>query len=213
MKKIELVDVLNPPTFERSGVTKTRERAYNDNDWLATFNLWIVQTDPNPAIIFQKRSRNQTIVPSLLDVAVGGHYSTGESMLDGLRESKEEVGKIYDKENIISLGRRMYIDYDISRNLRHNIVYVFATIDNSQLSTFKLQKDEVEGIFACPVEKIVKVFSEKDFSFTVNGLDNEGKEIETLVKQSSFPYNWDNYFYKMAVLIKRMLKGEKELFI
>jgi hypothetical protein len=42
----EKVDVLIPPGFKKSGEIKTVRQAIADGDWLGTFNLWIVQTDP-----------------------------------------------------------------------------------------------------------------------------------------------------------------------
>lgn len=38
-----------------------------------------------------------------------------------------------------------------------------------------------------------------------------GDEIDIKVNKSSFPENWDNYHYKIAVLADRYFKGEKDL--
>lgn len=44
----EQVDILKPPTFEKSGVVKSREQALDAGDWIGTFNLWIVKRQPVP---------------------------------------------------------------------------------------------------------------------------------------------------------------------
>ena len=47
--------------------------------------------------------------------------------------------------------------------------------------------------------------------FTTKGLTNRGKEIQIKVNKNSFPFNWDNYHFKIALLAERFLKGEGNL--
>ena len=108
----EIVDTLLPPTFKKSGQTKDRNQAWNDGDWIGSFNLWILQNDPEPAIIYQVRSSKSSWAPNKLDVTAGGHYTAGETIEDGLREVKEELGKDYNFNNLFSLGRKLHIDFD-----------------------------------------------------------------------------------------------------
>lgn len=75
---MECVDILIPPLFQKSGDTKPRKQAIADDDWIGAFNLWIIQTDPVPAIIYQQRSPNSTWEPSKLDVSAGGNYSLAQ---------------------------------------------------------------------------------------------------------------------------------------
>ena len=49
--KRESVDILTPPTFEKSGIVKLREDAWNNNDWIGTFNLWIVRDIPEASVV------------------------------------------------------------------------------------------------------------------------------------------------------------------
>jgi hypothetical protein len=53
---MEKVDILIPPTFKKSGKIKTLSQAWDDEEWIGTFNLWILQDSPQPAIIYQQRS-------------------------------------------------------------------------------------------------------------------------------------------------------------
>ena len=86
---MEKVDVLLPPAFKPSGVIKSRQSAITDGDWIGTFNLWILQSDPIPSIIYQQRSPNSTWEPNKLDVSVGGHYQAGEKwVMDSERQKK-----------------------------------------------------------------------------------------------------------------------------
>lgn len=210
--KEEYVDILEPPTFKVIG-KKLKEQAHDDHDWIATFNLWIIQSQPHPAIIYQKRGKRVPLAPSLLDVSAGGHYRSGEKLYDGLREVEEELGKKYAKKDIIFLGRRIYFDYDIKRRLRHNLVHVFITIDNTPLSNFKLAGEEVDNLYLLPINDLIKVHKENNYSFETVGINYQGKRTKFPVNKNSFTYNWDNYHLKIALLAKRLLAGEKDLFI
>ncbi|MFA7301168.1 MAG: NUDIX domain-containing protein [Candidatus Shapirobacteria bacterium] len=207
---MEMVDILLPPTFENSHKSKTIEQAWNDEDWIGTFNLWIIQSDPVPSIIYQLRSPNSNWAPMKLDVTAGGHYSAGENIEDGLREVREELGKTYDFNKLVNLGRKVHISPDTKNRERHNVVHIFMTVDNSPLENYVLQKSEVHAIVSCPINELIKVHTQ-DYSFVAKGLDTEKKSFEIKVDKDSFPYNWDNYHFKIALLTDRLIKGDKNL--
>lgn len=208
---MEIVDILKPPTFEKSGVTKPRDEAWKNHDWIGTFNLWIVQSDPVPSIVYQIRSPQSSWAPNKLDVTAGGHYQAGETLFDGLREVEEELNKHYDKEDLTYLGRKLHVSPDTKGNMRQNVVDISFIVDNSSLDTYQLEKDEVFAVCICPIEDLLTIHRDSGESFTARGLDNKGKVIEVEVTKESFPYNWDDYHHKIALLAQRFVKGEKDL--
>lgn len=207
----ELVDILEPPLFKPSGVVKTREQAQNNGDWIGTFNLWIFTKDPVPSIIYQQRSLQKKWAPGLLDVAAGGHYTAGEKLVDGLREVVEELGKHYSVSQIAYLGRSMFVNLDVQKRRLNEIVEVYMNEDNNPLSSFTLQKEEVDAILTCPVQELLQVNRKEGYSFTAKGVSNTGKPVEIRVTKGSFPVNWNDYHYKMAILADRYFRGEKDL--
>jgi len=207
---MEMVDILLPPKFEKSGAVKPRNEAIANGDWIGTFNLWIIRTEPIPSIVYQQRSHLSTWAPDKLDVTAGGHYTSGETIYDGLREVEEELGKQYEQNQLMYLGRKLHVGPDVRGLTRHNVVDIFFVTDNSSLDTYKLEKDEVHAVVECPIDELIKVHTENS-AFRAHGLTNEGQQFETMVNKSSFPYNWDNYHFKIALLAERYLKGEKNL--
>lgn len=207
---MEDVDILTPPTFQKSGVVKPRNQAIPDEDWIGTFNLWIIRSEPEPAIIYQQRSPQSTWAPNKLDVTAGGHYQAGETLLDGLREVQEELGKSYQENQLTYLGRKLHVSPDERGQVRHNVVEIFFVVDNSPLESYTLEKNEVFTITALPVQKLINVHTQ-NISFEVAALTFDQREISIVVTQDSFPYNWDNYHFKIALLAERFLKGEKNL--
>src|SRR3989344_343238 len=194
---MEQVDLLSPPTFEKSGVVKPRDQAIADGDWIGTFNLWIIRSEPEPSIIYQQRSPKSSWAPNKLDVTTGGHYQAGESIYDGLREVKEELGRTYQIDQLFYLGRKLHVSPDIHGFTRHNVVDIFFVIDNSPLESYELEKEEVFTIAACPIDKLIQVHTEKH-PFEVEALKNDKEKIKITINADSFPYNWDNYHFKIA---------------
>ena len=207
----EKVDTLTPPKFVKSGIVKARSKAFKDGDWLGGFNLWIVQNKFTPTILYQLRSPSLPFLPSKLDVSVGGHYQAGEGQKGGLREVKEELNKTYDFNKLTFLGRKINVSPDLRKVMRHYIIDVFMVLDNSPLKSYKLQKDEIYAIFFLPIDKLIKVHTVKNYAFKAKGIKNNSEKIEITVKKDSFPYNFDAYHYKIALLAKRFLNKEKNL--
>jgi hypothetical protein len=208
---MELFDTLKPPFFEKTGLTKDINQALADHDWLGTFNLWIVQRQPVPSIIYQQRSPNATWEPLKLDVSAGGYYGAGETLQDGLREVREELGKVYDFSGVAILGRRLNVSLDTKQRVRQTVVDIAIIEDDAPIETYGLQPEEVHAIFVCPVDELLRVHTEKDYSFTASGLNNKKERTGLLVQKNSFPKNWDNYHYKMATIVKRFLDREKDI--
>lgn len=207
----EKVDILQPPMFEPTGIVKTKRQAWDDEDWIGTFNLWIVQRHPVPSLVYQQRGPKSSWAPGLLDVPVGGHYQAGEKLADGLREAKEELGKTYTADQIYHLGRKIYVGPDEAARTRHNVVDVYIVEDNSPLQSYQLEEREVYAVCACPLEDLLKAHRDPTYRFEVEAMTATGNEQTITISQASFPYNWDQYHYKMAVLADRLIKGEPDL--
>jgi NUDIX domain len=205
------VDILDPNTFEKTGVIKTIYDAWEVGDWVGTFNLWIVQNNNGvDSLLYQQRSFAASWAPGMLDVTAGGHYDAGETIEQGLREVREELGKEYDFHDLSYLGKKVYLRDQQGRKLRY-AVDVFIVKDNAPLSTFTLERDELEGLYSCPIRDLIKVHTEPNYSFTAEGVRFDGNHLvygSLLVTKELFPYNWDKYHFKMSLLAQRFLNRE-----
>jgi len=208
------VDILSPNDFQKTGEVKTIYQAWESGDWVGTFNLWVVHSNNGiDSLLYQQRCFTAAWGPGLLDVAAGGHYDAGEPIEEGLREVREELGKDYAFSDLHYLGKKLYLRDQADRKLRY-AVDVFITIDNSPLTSFTLQRDELEGLYACPIEDLIRVHTEHDYTFTARGVKFSGDELvhaSVEVSKSIFPFNWDNYHFKMALIARRFLNGEPHL--
>ncbi len=208
---MEHVDILIPPNFEKSGVVKPIDEAFEAGDWVGTFNFWIIQRSPVPSIVYQQRSPKSTWAPGKLDVSAGGHYSAGETLLDGLREVQEELGRTYPADQVHSLGRRLNVSFDTKGRRRNSVVSLYYTFDDSALETYVLQEAEVHAICACSIDALLKLHANELDRFEVEGIKANGEKTQIEVTRDTFPENWDGYHQKMAQVAQRLIAGEKNV--
>lgn len=110
-------------------------------------------------------------------------------------------------------------EYD-SRFINHEFQNVFFLINETQISSYKLQVEEVSGILSIKVDDALKLFTKQ-----INGINTDGfvlaivdgellfQKKEFIVRESDFIPTLDNYNYKIMILAKRALAGEKHLII
>src|SRR5689334_15155032 len=86
--------------------TKDRAAVHRDGDWHKVFHCWIAyrDSDKRDYLVVQRRGPNTQTFPNLLDITAAGHYQAGESIRDGVREVREELGIDVDFDKLIPLG-------------------------------------------------------------------------------------------------------------
>jgi len=206
MEKFEL---LKPPLFTPSGIFKSIDEI-TPQDWIATFNLWIIRS--NNSILYQQRSLTKAWAPGKLDVIVGGKVSAGESVIAaGLREALEEIGKDLDEKSFKFIGRNLHVGLNKTGKVVNTVPHIFFTINNDPLNTFKLINGEVDGIYECNIDELIKLHKGEIANFSARGISKDKQDAEINVTLESFPENWDNYHYKVARLAKEYLEGKEDL--
>jgi hypothetical protein len=206
------VQILNPPLFEPTGEVIPRKLAWEKGFWYGTVNLWVVTKDPELSIVYQQRSPNIGWAPGKLDVLVAGHCEHLQTPLETLEtEAREELNVTYDPNKMINLGRKLSVGVGQDKTVRNSVVNLFLIEDDQPISRFLMQKKEVFAVCACPLSEILKVHQEDNYSYKQTAIRNDGQEITIEVNQQIFPPNWDPYHYKMALLIDKYFKGEKNL--
>ena len=89
-----MVEMLTVVNINRNQLgVKSREAVHRDGDWHETFQCWFIEQMENTYYIYvQKRSVNKKDYPSMYDITAAGHLLVGETVEDGVREIKEELG-------------------------------------------------------------------------------------------------------------------------
>ena len=75
------------------GQARPRSEVHARGLWHRAFHLFLVaRLDGVPHALLQRRSEDKDTSPGKLDVAVGGHFSAGETIVEAVREVEEELG-------------------------------------------------------------------------------------------------------------------------
>lgn len=192
--------------------TKPRAEVHRDGDWHRTFHCWVTYRDDDGRdwVVIQKRVPDKDIYPNHLDISSAGHYEAGETVADGVREIKEELGLSVAFEHLIPVGQRVNVaQYD--NILDRQVSDVFLYICDQPLSDYAYQKSEIAGLIALNVELGLQLLTGEINTLNVPAVGFETSTVT--IKRDDFIPTQDNYFAKALVLAKRCLAGEKYLFV
>lgn len=173
---LERLDVLNPAGLP-TGETKSREAVHRDGDLHRTFHLWIVREERS--VLMQRRSQSKDLEPGKLDVAVGGHFGAGETLIDVLREVEEELGFS------VSLGELEYLctthaqrDYEGLRDNELQETYLLRR--DAPLEHYHLNPGEVDVLYELPLAGAIALFR-RGTPLAVPGYDAYGRQNNALL--------------------------------
>lgn len=206
----EMLDTYDE-NFAHTGV-KEREAVHRDGDWHRTFHCWIIfrGADGLDYVVMQKRAPGKQFFPNKLDITAAGHYEAGETINDGIREIREELGIEVDFNDLIPVGIRPSVakqngllDYEYNE--------VVFLIDDRPLDSYVLQDDEVSGLVCFAIDDgLALLFGERD-SIMAQAVSLGQDQIE--IHREDFILAADQYNHRVLLLAKRCLSGEKYLVI
>jgi isopentenyldiphosphate isomerase len=205
----ELLDIYDENLLKLG--TKDRDAVHRDGDWHRVFQCWIAYEEQNEAyLVMQRRGPNKEFYPNMLDTAAAGHYTTGETIQDGVREIREELGIDVTFDQLIPIGQRV----GICRNsdlIDHEIADVFLLIFNKNIREYRMQIEEVSGLVAFKVNDALDIFAGKRESIPAQAVGYETDHIE--LRTTDFIPTVDHLMEKGLVLVQRYFQGERLLFI
>ncbi len=139
--------------------TAPRAEVHRLGYWHEVFHCWFIgNQDGVDHIYLQIRSHRKKDYPNLLDITAAGHLLADETVRDGIREVKEELGINIVMEELIPLGIVSYSA--MSENLIDNeIAHVFLYETDHSFDAFSLQKEEVSGIVRIPFSSFFELWS------------------------------------------------------
>ncbi|MBI5670267.1 MAG: NUDIX domain-containing protein [Chloroflexi bacterium] len=192
--------------------TKERGAVHRDGDWHRVFQCWVIFRDAQGRdwIVMQRRGAEKDFFPNLLDVSAAGHYAAGETMRDGVREIEEELGIRVTFDDLIPVGRRVGIARQ-GALIDHEIADVFLYVCDKPLREYDYQREEVAGLVAFDVDEGLALFARERDTLEAQAV-GLGQDAVTLTRADFVPTK-DAYVYKILVLAKRCLNGEKHLVV
>jgi len=158
----ELLDILDDAGLP-SGAVKARGQVHRDGDWHRAIHIWVVRE--HDSVLIQRRDRRKEIEPGKLDVSVGGHLRSGETILDGLREAEEELGLTLRPGQLDFLmtvrSERRYPNQApavVDREFQD----VYVVRDERPLTEYLLDPQEVDTVYEVPLDRAIALFEVGD---------------------------------------------------
>lgn len=154
----ELFDVLDADG-RPVGFAKSRRAVHRDGEWHAALHIWVggVGADGEPFVVFQRRSATKDTFPGLLDVSVGGHLRSGETLAETVREAEEEIGVQLELAELTRIGRRR-VDVRLPDGWDREIQDVYAVRRDLPLAAYRMHPEEVSGLLSLPIGEALALF-------------------------------------------------------
>jgi 8-oxo-dGTP pyrophosphatase MutT (NUDIX family) len=145
---------------------------------------------------------------------VGGHYASGEdATIAGPREIREELGLEIRFEELVPLGRRVFVHCFTTGVKEFEFQDVFLLYRDIHPYALVLQKEEVAGVIEMDVEEGIELFSGRRdvLESRLYGQGSVGEAVP--VRAEDFVPCLDNYYLKMLLLAQRYLRGERDVLL
>lgn len=192
-----------------------RDEVHSKGYWHDTFHYWLVTEEEDSVYIyFQIRSNKKADYPGLLDITAAGHLLSHETIENGIREVREEIGIDVVIDDLDFLG---VIDYSVNSEefIDNEFAHTFLHRNPPQFEDFILQPDEVSGIVKTKFDAFQAFCYQSREELVVDGFEIDEKgvktEVDRIVTRNHFVPHDEVYFEAIASRINNLLKGPGSL--
>jgi len=209
----ELFDVVRADGSP-TGRTKARAAVHRDGDWHRSVHVWVAGRGEHgvPFLVFQRRSPAKDTWPGRLDATVGGHFRQGETLVETLRETEEEIGIAISLAELHPLGTRICANEAESGILDRELQDVFLLVSDRPLTAYRPNPAELNSLIRLPIGRVLDLFVGEVSVVEGQRLAAGVGSIEpTTVDLDDFIPNVDRYFYRVAIAADLVLRGARHV--
>ena len=150
----------------------TRQDVHEKGYWHDTFHCWLAGRQGDRDVVYlQLRSETKKDFPGLFDITAAGHLLAEETIEDGVREVREELGVPVDFGDLCSLG--MIKDQIALPGFMDNErchCFLYKDLENIDLR-FELQLEEVSGMAKLDFRALAALFMREKESVEIEGFE------------------------------------------
>ncbi|HEU0164500.1 MAG TPA: NUDIX domain-containing protein [Thermomicrobiales bacterium] len=209
-ERFDLVTAYGAPL----GTSKRRADVHKEGDWHRSIHVWIYGIDPEttePFVLFQRRGLEKDTWPGMLDATAAGHLSSGETVPDAFREIEEELGIAPDPSRLQHIGTRVCANEQPPTIFDRELQEVFFLREDGPLSLFHPNAAEVDALVRLPLGETLEFLGgfRGDVHGTVLFADDRREEGVTITAECFVPTMIDRYYYRVAIAIAAVLRGDR----
>lgn len=187
----------------------SREEVHQTGHWHETFHCWFVSREAGIDYVYLQIRSGMKDFPHLLDITAAGHLLAHETVRDGVREVKEELGIDVSMDELVPLGTikdRIITEDFIDKEFAN----VFLYESTSSLQAFTLQREELSGIVKAELNGFMDLWLGRANELVIKGfkMDEGGKEVlvEATVGKRQFVPHEQSYYEIVVKLMRETLK-------
>ena len=211
----ELFDVVTADGAP-TGIVKRRGDVHRDGDWHRAIHIWVVGHDPEigPFLLFQRRSLLKDTMPGKLDVTVGGHVRSGETLEATLREADEEIGRPVTRDHLVHIGHRRAVNDREPDTIDRELQDVFLVRDDGPLTGYRPHPVELAALVQAPLDGLRRLLAGEAPSIETRELSAlDGAMSPGVLGLEEFPTRVAPYLRAVANAGRAHLNGEPIAFL
>lgn len=191
----------------------TRDDVHKYGYWHEAFHCWFISRDKSTEYIyFQLRSENKRDYPKLLDITAAGHLLSNETVEDGIREIREEIGIDVNMDELISLGIMDYVVTN-SKFTDKEFAHIYLHDYNGSLDEFSVQREEVSGMFIAQFDDFFELWTGRKNRIDLHGfvIDDHGNKIKAnkVAGRAQFVPHPETFYEQLVNQIKGALENRR----
>jgi isopentenyldiphosphate isomerase len=141
--------------------TATRAEVHAQGLWHQTFHCWVWRRETSGiSLLFQLRHPLKDTFPGLLDISCAGHLLALETPQHGVRELEEELGLRVPFAELLPCGVYKQQHHHADRLIDREFCHVFLLKHDQPLSSYRMQTDEVSGLFRIRLDDLKRLLRE-----------------------------------------------------
>jgi isopentenyldiphosphate isomerase len=197
-----------------TGQTKPRAEVHRDGDWHRAVHVWVTGIGANgePFLMMQRRNEHKDTWPGRLDATVGGHYRAGESRVETLRETEEEIGVTVDLDELRAAGVRIAVGTHNEKTRDQELQDVFLLRSDRPLTAYRPNPAELDALIHVPLASLLDLYAGDQTAIDAQNLDAKTGEITiVMLTLSDFIPSIDRYFYRVGIAAQALLRGDRHI--
>lgn len=164
-------------------------------------------------ILFKQRSANKDTNPGCFDITAAGHIEAGETPRAVVRELDEELGVKVDFEQLREYGIIREQGTGVFGGIRYvdaEMSHVYGLVTSMQLSDFRLQEEEVAGLYEADAEALISLMEGNVEAIAAQGVELRSGKLqaaETMVTRSSFVFRDYDYYISVFKFLRELVQA------
>jgi isopentenyldiphosphate isomerase len=195
-----------------TGRVKPRAAIHRDGDWHRALHIWIAGRAPDMGafLLLQCRSPRKDTWPGRLDTTVGGHFRTGETLAETLREVDEEIGIAPAGLAPRPLGTRVQVNEAEPGVIDRELQEVYLLLDNRPLTAYRPNPAELSALARFPLDTLIPFLAGDATEVAGESIAPGMSDITTIVaRRDDFIPAIDLYYLRVAIAAQNVLRGDR----